>query len=701
MTEPSATAFGKYTVARLLGRGGMATVYEANDPDLGRRVAIKVVHPHLAFEAGFRERFQAEARLVASLRHPNIVQVYDFDATGAQTFMVMEFLEGGTLRDRIEVSNAIGQSVMPFEQCAALMESLGSALDYAHDKGAIHRDIKPANIMFTSAGVPVITDFGIAKIMGGSQLTTSGSIVGSPAYIAPEQANAGKVDGRADQYALGCVLYELLTGRLPFPGDNMASVLMQHMTQPPQPPRELNPALPAAAEAVVLKALAKEPIERYAIVADMAHAFRMALSAPPKTRTSNLPISSAAQMEATVVEPRAAPKTEVRTKVEAPRTPSAPTPLPPAADMPAAPPAGAPPDTETRTARLNAGRQRVLLFAGLFILLVLIAAGGFAFLNNKPTASGTAANNLRFRDGTRSTDEIALSLTSLPAPAAGTQYEAWLTGDGGEKRRSLGLPKFNGASGALVFTNPDGKNLLGDFDAVEISIEPSPDNNPLPSGKLVLRGTLPPQALVHLRHLLVAREDTPGHIGYATGLLREARTLQQTGADLLTAQQARDLTAVRANAERIANLIEGMNGQHAGDLDGDGVARNPGDGFGLLLNGANTGYVQGTSDHAQLGFDQPDATPNIKAHALLVKVCVKNVGEWSVSLRDLALQILKAPDTTASEGPVRSAASLANRILNGQDLNGNDEVEPIANECGALLAYQQAQFMSDIALSAP
>src|SRR5512135_3165265 len=143
MTDPSATTFGKYKVVRLLGRGGMATVYEARDPDLDRRVAIKVVHPHLAFEAGFRERFHAEARLVALLRHPNIIQVYDFDASSAQAFMVMEFLEGGTLRDRIQVSQAIGQSMMPLDQCAQLIDSLASGLDYAHDHGAIHRDIKP------------------------------------------------------------------------------------------------------------------------------------------------------------------------------------------------------------------------------------------------------------------------------------------------------------------------------------------------------------------------------------------------------------------------------------------------------------------------------------------------------------------------------------------------------------------------------
>ncbi len=266
--------FGKYVATELLGSGGMAEVYVGIHPELGRKVAIKVILPQFASESNFEARFRREARLVASLRHAHIVQLYDYDVVDGRHFMVMEYLEGGTLKDYLRILRR-ESARMPLPEIANLLDALGAALDYAHGRGAIHRDIKPANILFTPEREPVLTDFGIAKLLEDSvQLTVTGGVVGSPFYMPPEQATGGEVDARSDQYALGVVLYELVTGQLPFQGGSAVAVMTQHLNNAPPAPRTLNAALPVAVEAVLLRALAKRPQARFDSCGELARAFR-------------------------------------------------------------------------------------------------------------------------------------------------------------------------------------------------------------------------------------------------------------------------------------------------------------------------------------------------------------------------------------------------------------------------------------------
>lgn len=276
----STQSFGKYLVTKSLGRGGMAEVFLARDPVLERNVAIKVIHPHLATDPDFGERFRREAKLVASLRHAHIVQLYDFDIQNNQPFMVMEYLDGASLKTRLAAR------ALPLAEIARILNALASALEYAHARGAIHRDVKPANILFTENNEPVLADFGIAKIIGeAAQLSVSGAVVGSPAYMSPEQAASKSVDARSDIYALGVVAYEMATGRVPFQGDSPTAVLMQHLNTAPPPPRQLNANIPEAVQAVILRALAKDPADRFASAGEFARAFNAALRGElPATR---------------------------------------------------------------------------------------------------------------------------------------------------------------------------------------------------------------------------------------------------------------------------------------------------------------------------------------------------------------------------------------------------------------------------------
>jgi serine/threonine protein kinase len=269
-------SIGKYINLQPLGRGGMAEVYLGFDSKLERRVAIKVIHPHLASEPSFEERFLREARLIASLEHPSIVHIYEFDIHEGQPYMVMEHLPGGTLRDRLRQHNLMGK-LMPQAEIISLLEPLAGALDFAHHRGAVHRDIKPANILFSQHGDPVIVDFGIAKILDESiQLTQTGGVVGSPHYLSPEQASSKPITRASDIYSFGIVLYELAAGRVPFQGDTVTGILMQHLTDPPPPPRQINPDLSPEVEAVILQALVKDPQDRYPSAGAMIRALRQA-----------------------------------------------------------------------------------------------------------------------------------------------------------------------------------------------------------------------------------------------------------------------------------------------------------------------------------------------------------------------------------------------------------------------------------------
>ena len=258
---------GHYKILSEIGRGGMAIVYRGEQSSLGRAVAVKVLSGELAHDPDFRQRFQREAYAVAQLVHPNILPVYDFgedQATGA-VYFVMQFVDGGTLAQRM--SQAI-----PPEEGAHIAAQIARALDMAHSRGIIHRDVKPANVLMTREGHPLLSDFGIAKIAAETKLTRTGTNMGTPIYMSPEQAQGRPVDHRADIYALGVMLYEILAGVPPFEADTPVTLLHLHATKEPPPLRERAARVPRGLERIVMQALAKDPEDRFATAGEMADA---------------------------------------------------------------------------------------------------------------------------------------------------------------------------------------------------------------------------------------------------------------------------------------------------------------------------------------------------------------------------------------------------------------------------------------------
>lgn len=274
MATLSGTSLGKYAVYERLGRGGMAEVYKGRHERLDRTVAIKVLHSFLAEGDDFLARFEREARAVASLRHPHIVQVYDFDVEDESVYMVMEYISGGSLKDRLQQAAAEGR-YLPYGDVVTLVKHIASALDAAHAEGMLHRDVKPANVMLDEKGRAYLADFGIARIVSTTQFTATGTLVGTPAYMSPEQGRGEALTPASDLYSLGVILYEMLTNSIPFDADTPLAIIHKQIHDPLPPARALRADLPQAIESVLERALAKAPEERF----PSAQAFAQALEA--------------------------------------------------------------------------------------------------------------------------------------------------------------------------------------------------------------------------------------------------------------------------------------------------------------------------------------------------------------------------------------------------------------------------------------
>ena len=268
MTADGRTYGGRYAILERVGTGGMAEVYRARDELLGREVAVKVLSERFSRDRSFVERFRREAQAAANLNHPNIVSLFDYGSDDGTYFIVMEFIDGSSLSDIIRREGAL----MP-ERAAEIASDVAKALERAHAQGLVHRDIKSGNIMITRTGQTKVTDFGIARAVGrdGEQtMTQTGMVIGTAAYLSPEQAQGNPVDGRSDVYSLGVVLFEMLTGRTPFSGDSALSIAYKHVREDARPPSELNRDVSPQLDAITLKALAKNPDNRYSTAAEMS-----------------------------------------------------------------------------------------------------------------------------------------------------------------------------------------------------------------------------------------------------------------------------------------------------------------------------------------------------------------------------------------------------------------------------------------------
>lgn len=357
---------GPYRVVQQLGHGGMSTVYKAYHAALDRHVALKVLHPAFKGDSNFLERFQREARIVAKLTHPHIVPVYDFSEHEGTPYLVMRYIEGRTLKAELAE-----QGPLPLERIVRILRPVCDALEYAHGQGILHRDVKPSNILLSQEGRTYVTDFGLARmVLAGDSTISQDRMIGTPQYISPEQAKGDALDRRTDLYSLGVVVFEMLTGFVPYQADTPFAVVHDHIYSPLPLPSSFNPEVPPAVEQAVLKALAKTPDDRYQDAGDLLRALEAASQRAPT----------------------APPAVEGVPVAAGPPSSASPEPAPSTVAVPAQGPVPSTVAIETAAKPGRANRRWVWITASILAVLALAAVGWFVvrpLLTKTPPAAAT------------------------------------------------------------------------------------------------------------------------------------------------------------------------------------------------------------------------------------------------------------------------------------------------------------------------
>ena len=670
---------GKVQIELLIARGGVAEVYLGTHTTLQRPVAVKILRNQYEDDPDLLERFQREARVVAKLRHPNIVQVFDFDTIDNHPYLVMEYVAGPSLSRYLNALHAKLERVeLPL--VSRLLTAIASALQYAHESGVIHRDVKPGNILLATRSSPVtagktlpldvepvLTDFGLVRFLNSSRQTSAGQTAGTPTYMSPEQARGETTDGRTDIYSLGIVLYEILTGHVPFEGETTMSVLLKHINEPPTPVAGLSVPL----QSVLDRALAKNPADRFQTPNEFAAAFNAMMEERSEARTLALSL------------PTSVPLAE---------------------------------QVDDRAKRRKRWIPSILLGTIATILGVFIVFNGQSrqsppsetvtpTLSPIPATTSAPVNPfslgptgvLHFQNGTALLDQVTMTALAMPAPPAGSQYEVWLMG--GDERLRLGILSLDAnGKGTLIYNEGQNQNLLGVYDQVEITIKPGPDSTPTSTDQIAYSFRLPEGGLLHVRHLLVSFPQAPNGTALIHGLYSNTMLIDQSAQAMLTAHENNDKAEMLKNAESIMNLLVGSKSPERKDWNGDGEVTDPGDGYGFLLNGDNLGYIQAVYSHADYAVNSPDASQNMIVHGEHVKVCVQNLAGWAPQLRERVLRILTSASSSDVDQPIREAVALASQMLNGLDLDSNGKIDPVSGEGGTLAAYEHAYYMADMPL---
>ncbi len=670
---------GKYDIVGLLGKGGMASVYRGYQRDVDRYVAVKVLPPHPGQDTQYVQRFRLEARTIARLQHPYILPLYDYGDQEGVLYLIMPFVEGGTLRDRIE------EGPLPLPAVERILNQMASALDYAHRNGMIHRDIKPDNILLNSEGDALLADFGIIKLVEGqSHLTPTGGVVGTPAYMAPEQAQGLPAAASSDIYSLGVVVYEMLAGTLPYTADTPMQILFQHITAPVPDINEVVRDLPPGIEPAMRRVLAKEPEARFVTAGDFAAAFSRALR----------------QSEGGTV--RSAQRTETAGERAVYQTPSPVSKTPVSQDVQ--------PSRAGETAPV-AGRMHVsniwlplvgvvmlaLLAVVIGLLVISLNRGPVVVVANptaatpgqaspdttiaasaptavaSPTRRPTVTTVPTFGSASFGTthalgDTVNLRLENLPSVAEGSFYVAWLSALASGQTMRLGRLSVDAfGNGVLSFTDPEERVLPSAFNAVLITREDRLGDSP--TGDVVYSGYVPPELSDGLSEILVSSSvGRPGESLLADALAEADIATNHAG----MAAGSDTLGGMQAHIEHVLNILQGT----TDDLNGDGRPENPGLGLGLPL------LLGGIDQSLRSVSDVSDAWPNLQSNLELVNVCLANARGRMDNIVATGRQVLGSDSLEEAAPQAQAVVRLVAELVNGVDLNGNGQVEAFEGECG-------------------
>ena len=686
MADWAGKTLGKVHIDSLVARGGMAEVYTGTHESFGQ-VAVKVMRGMLERDSDQLARFQREAEVVEELRHPNIVQMFDYTVVDETPCLIMEYIPGPSLHAYLKHIHDNKQR-LPIGIVGHILTSMASALDYAHSKGMVHRDIKPANVLLRSRSEiielekplpadvePVLTDFGLVRLLDSTMHTTAGSVSGTPTYMSPEQARGEKVDKRTDIYSFGIMLYEMLAGEVPFQSDTTFGMLMKHINDPPAPIKGISKDL----QALLDRALAKDPSLRYETAGDLANEF-MALFNGQTISPGTLHIAEMAR-KAAEASRKNQPGGEVRQGLS--------------------------------WLQFGLGIVSVLVVGFIILSFINPELVNFSITPTPTRNPNFDVGRLRFDDGGNIMDTFVISLTSADLPPEGRHFEGWLISNDGTLTRRVGPVIFNDAGvGRLEFTNPGSQNILADFNQIIITQEDGNIEDQMvvtePSTDIVYSSIFPPEALIPIRRILVSDPDAPDEEALIQGLWFYGAQYINTSINgdvendpdyvpLVTAFDTGDEPTFRKRTEEVINQIVGDASERFLDYDEDGTTEYYlGDAYGSLPAGDRPGYIQATVSNAQAAAEAADSTLNIRLFSQSTQTCVQNMNDWTNELLELALQLVDMPFGPQMNSTVERMADLGKWLYDGNDANNDGQIGTIPDECGITIAYEEAYSMADM-----
>ncbi len=665
------TLGNKYKIIELLGRGGMATVFKGYQSEIDRFVAIKVLPPHPGQDSEFIERFRLEARTIARLQHPHILPVYDYGAEGDILYLAIAYVEGGSLGDRID------RGPMPLKTVEAYLREIASALDYAHRQGIIHRDIKPDNILINSEGYTLLSDFGIAKLLSDeSNLTATGGLVGTPAYMAPEQAQGGEISPATDIYSLGVVAYEMVTGRQPFTADTPLQVVMKHVTEPVPRITAASSDVPLALEGVMLRVLAKNPADRYPTASAFVEDFKRAISGQGVT-----PIPLGAEDTAMIPDGSSTLRLS-----------------PTASGMPMSSSSPTTASSPTQTLVSQSSSSTLVIVGGVAVIALLVIAivALVAFVLNQnntpavvdsptraPTVAATQAvvqvpptaiplpsfGTVTFSTANQIGDTLTYQARSLPPTGPGERYVLWLINDDTGDMLNVGSLSVNAlGSGALTYRDEEGRFLPGLFNGAALTRETA-DDVAAPEGEIEYSGGYPLEYAQALSEILVSSENGINGGSLAQSALQEAE-LGLQHANL--AASSGNLGGMLTHVEHTINIVLG--GEQ--DYNSNGRGENPSSsklGVGHFLDLIDTALNEALA--------APGTTRLLESEAELIQVCVNNARATIDQVIPVENALLTAADLDAAQTDLAESTRLLGILVAGEDVDGSGQIDPFEGEC--------------------
>lgn len=701
-------ALGNYRLERFIGQSKLGPTFLAR-VDASTTYLLRFVEGPLYASPReheiYLEHFQYRAKQIAALQHPYILPLFDFGIYRGVPYLVSPHIPLRSLRSRIEKHGTLNTFTV-----GRYLDQITTALEYAHEHAVLHGSLSVDSIFIRLDGQLVVADFGVRSLLElNAQNMSSHQLLEQSGAFAPEQLLGKPTSPATDVYALGMVVYHLLTGSPVFRGDTFEELVQQHMYASPPALDQSRSDLPPGLYSILARALAKDPAQRYHQPGAFANAYHNSLGLTNRTRLPFVVVSEVPSAQGQQALGTGAPASDIPfTERSYGSTPHSPSPTIQHSlhgfsdDVPLSR-AGVPRlnrDGVPRHSLMNRlgrkQRQRTILIAALVALLVIGSlALGITLLAHQGGAYGSASGQVTFfadqSDPNGQTNALRISVQHLAVPPSGSYYDAWILNDQSETVTSLGKLTQQGQAWTLTYRGTI-TNLLAIGDKLEITQEQG--NVTAPAGKVILTGTFPVQSFQHIQHLLVGFPETPNNVGMLVGLLQQTHQLSIQAAALQSVSASRNSVAIGCLAQSMLDIIDGTHGTNYQPLAGTctqyGVK--DGDGFGLL----GKGYIAGAEEHASLALSQKDATSVMRQHAALMDVALTNITGWVTTIEQDLLR-LRAHPTDLSSLP--EITTLADHAYHGVDTNGDGQIDPVVGEAGALTAYQQGQYMATLMLT--